>query len=272
MDFRFDHIVHYTNNPERAVGQMKAFGFHAQMGGQHPDWGTYNGLCHFDLSYIEFIGVEDIHKAESVADNFLIKQIAAEKDLGDGLCRIALRTNDIEQAGEWFRQKGLIIKGPVEGSRRRADGSLLKWSMLFIEDQESDPYHLPFIIDWKQTDEERRKTLINQQIIKRHCLHDAKLAYAAVAVKDLETSIMKWKKWFHLDDKPIVFNKKLNARYCKLLLKGTDILLCSPTGDGLVADTLKQRGERPFLLKLSETKVEKKADLFGGTYLFGNND
>ncbi|MFC7392819.1 VOC family protein [Scopulibacillus cellulosilyticus] len=267
MDFRFDHVVHFTNNPESAIDKMNDLGFHALLGGQHQDWGTYNGLCHFDLSYIEYIGVEDINKAESVLDNFLIKQIVAEKNSGEGLSRIALRTNNIEQAGEWFHKKGLSVKGPVKGSRKRADGSLLEWSMLFIEDPESDPYHLPFIIDWKQTDEERRNSLINQHIIDRHLAGDARLSHVGIAVKDIEKSVSKWKEWFNLKNHQIIFNEQLNAKYCRLHLKGTNLVLCSPTGDGILADTLKNRGERPFLIKISGANIEKQIELSGGLYI-----
>ena len=51
----FDHLVHAVNcTPEEAAKQMQERGFHTALGGEHTTWGTWNSLCYFDLSYIEF--------------------------------------------------------------------------------------------------------------------------------------------------------------------------------------------------------------------------
>lgn len=87
-----------TQKPEHAVETINQLGFHTVKGGHHEKWGTYNGLCHFGLSYIEFIGIEQREKVESVTDNTLISQIASIPSGQEGLIRIAFRTTDIEQA------------------------------------------------------------------------------------------------------------------------------------------------------------------------------
>ena len=56
---RFDHLVHAVHGtPEEAAKQMQELGFHTVLGGEHTNWGTWNSLSYFDLSYIEFLAVQ----------------------------------------------------------------------------------------------------------------------------------------------------------------------------------------------------------------------
>lgn len=81
MVITFDHLVHFTINPEEAKASFEKLGFLAVNGGQHLDWGTYNSLSYFQhLRYIEWIGFKDFEKAVQ-SDNILIQQIVKDDDV-----------------------------------------------------------------------------------------------------------------------------------------------------------------------------------------------
>ena len=57
--YKIDHIVHFVDNPEEAIKDLRKNGLHVVQGGRHEQWGTYNALCYFNTAYIELIGIHD---------------------------------------------------------------------------------------------------------------------------------------------------------------------------------------------------------------------
>ena len=78
MNFTFDHLVWFYKNPEYAINPLSAKGIHAVKGGRHESWGTYNSLSYFDLSYIEFLGIDHLSIAEQHNENRLVTQIVQQ--------------------------------------------------------------------------------------------------------------------------------------------------------------------------------------------------
>ncbi|MBE4909654.1 VOC family protein [Bacillus luteolus] len=153
MNITFDHIVHFTQSPEKAMETFKHAGFQAFTGGNHPNWGTHNCLCYFqDLQYIEWIGIKDIEVAKK-SDNLLIQQIYADfTSIGEGFSQLAFRTDNMDELVKELKSKQFTVIGPVPGSRKGSDGTTLTWSMLFIEDEE---LRFPFFIQWGETNDAR---------------------------------------------------------------------------------------------------------------------
>ncbi|MFM1651993.1 VOC family protein [Brevibacillus sp. B_LB10_24] len=248
-----DHLVHFINShPETAVQEMQRLGLHAVAGGRHETWGTYNSLCYFGLTYLEFLAIEDRQRAAEVRDNGLIRQIAADLPENEGLSRIALRTGDIAGLASQLTSMGLTVTGPVPGSRTRSDGSVIRWQMLFAEgERERDGLPLPFFIQWGEGDDDRRQDLTDRGIIAQHPAGSLRMEYVACAVQQLEETAVRWQEWFGLEPGVPYTDCELNAACQALRCDGGDILLCSPLGEGIVAQTLAERGERPFLVRFS---------------------
>ncbi|HWI52185.1 MAG TPA: VOC family protein, partial [Symbiobacteriaceae bacterium] len=60
MAIRFDHVVYAVPDLAAATANVREeLGLHVVMGGEHPNWGTHNSLCHLGLPYIELIAVQD---------------------------------------------------------------------------------------------------------------------------------------------------------------------------------------------------------------------
>jgi hypothetical protein len=265
MNLQFDHLVHFLNRPPaEAVSLMNGCGFHAVAGGRHENWGTWNSLSYFDLSYVEFLAVEH-SDAAGRSDNPLIRQLLADLPKGEGLGQFALRTRQIVQWAKTFRERGLRVTGPVPGSRMRADGTHIRWQMLFIDsDQVNHP--LPFLIQWEQSDEERRRDLTARGVISSHPNGVSGIDWIAFAVADLEETAARWQTWFEWEAQEAFFHRELNADSRLLRCPGGPILLCSPRGEGPAAEALRARGERPFRVRFAGGSGERMRHLLGSTY------
>jgi hypothetical protein len=265
MELAFDHIVHLVNDPVQAASRFREHGLHALEGGRHANWGTYNSLCYFDLSYIEFLGIFDRALAEVEQENLLVRDSAKRLPNQEGFSRIAIRTNDIEQTASVLKERGLQVIGPFPGSRIRPDGKRLEWSMLFVESEDS-ALPLPFFIQWGEADAQRRTDLEEREVIAPHAIGQLSLGAVKFAVRDLEPRVQQWSNWFGLEAGETFFDESLHAACRTLHLPGGNLLFCSPTGEGAVAEILASQGETPFALEAIGATQESIIHLSGATY------
>jgi hypothetical protein len=270
MRFVFDHMVHFVHQPKQAIDQMNLHGMSAFLGGEHERWGTHNALTYFDLSYIEFLGVYKPELAGQVTDNDLVRQAVEQLPYSERFARVAIRTDDIETAAERMRGLGLSVTGPFPGSRKRADGSVLRWSMFFMREEGRDGLPLPFVIEWGENDEHRRSGLIEQGAIGTHPAGPLCLQQVAFAVHDEDSAAAKWGSLFQLPIGDTFLDETLKARCREIRLPGGHLLFCSPAKPGMTSDYLASKGEGPFLLRLSGAKTPGIHNLLGGYYQFVN--
>ncbi|RIW31384.1 VOC family protein [Bacillus salacetis] len=258
----FDHLVHFSSDPTSAKNMMLQHGIQAIEGGEHENWGTYNTLAYFGLSYIEWLGIQDSSVSMQVDDNPLIQQLVTELPLGDHPGRIALRTNNMNQLAVDLKEKGLNLHGPVKGSRLTDSGELLQWSMLFIA-EEHPTLPLPFFIQWGEDDAVRREKL------KVHSSHPAgslQLKDVLIAVENLDNQISKWSSLFDLQIGDAFINEEWGAKCQRLYMPHGNLLFCTPFEDGIVKDYLNAFGERPFGLQIGNGRQDQSILLQGGMY------
>lgn len=268
MKLAFDHLVHFVNDhPSKAVHRLNELGLHAIVGGRHDNWGTINALSYFDLSYIELLALEHPDVAEGAREYGLIDQLLNDLPRGEGIGTIALRTDNMEQSADYLRSKGIQVKGPFPGRRQRSDGKVIKWKMLFLDRANSD-LPLPFLIEWEHSDDERRADLTGNGIIADHPAGAFRLESVAYAVRGLNKSVADFQELFGLEVQERFFDDQWNAVCQKLILPGGNLMFCQPEGEGIVAETLLMRGERPFLVQLAGAGAKKDQLLWGSVYRF----
>lgn len=195
-----DHIVHFVKEPKSMAEKTRELGLHTVEGGKHEMWGTYNALCYFGLSYIEFIGVFDKELLEQSAEiPFTLHASYKKRNEQDGLTRIALRTNSIEEDAVKLRERGYEVIGPDSFSRVRPDGSVLTWKLLHFGKKDS-PFEFPFLIQWDGSDEERYNDLAKNGTIQKHPIGEVSIKEISFTVTDL-----KWaEEWADLFQHEIV--------------------------------------------------------------------
>jgi hypothetical protein len=259
MKLSFDHLVCFSKQPEAAIPLLNQAGIHAIPGGRHETWGTYNTLAYFGLSYIEFLGIENLAIAEEHVDNRLVvhsvEQLA--KEGREGPASIAIRTDNIEMLAKKLKGEGLKVYGPLPGKRVRTDGKEIRWSLLFIENP-SDVLRLPFFIQWEKSDEERSVQLFEQSSL------NPTFESVGIVVHQLEQSMVYWSKLFNLKTGEEYIDTTLNTRCQTLELSGTKLLFCTPIGNGPAEKILDKRGEGPFLVNLTKTKQNKLFEMMNG--------
>ncbi len=266
--FQFDHLVHFVNSPVEAIQQFYNIGLHAVEGGKHESLGTYNSLSYYDLSYIELIGVYDKEAVLSSSTmKYSLRETLKNNQYIEGLTRIALRSTDLESIAERFRQLGLEVYGPHPMSRKRPDGSVVSWKLLYAG-KHGEKLDLPFFIEWDQKDEERKQDLIDRGVIARHEKGDIHLSYVGFAVQNHEEAAKRWADYLGLKEGETFFDSSLNATGKRLQLKGGDIVLFSPNGEGHVSEILTKRGEKPFLVQFNGAGQEEEVRISEAIYRF----
>lgn len=185
-----DHIVHFTGRqPAEAVEFWRRRGFHTAMGGEHEKWGTHNALLYLKDCYIEWLAVGNPEVAED-ANHPLIRQLLYD---GMGLATICLRTEAIEELNGRLLEDGFRTSGILDAERRNAEGALIKWKMLFIEEEISDGLPFPFFIEWQESDEQRYENLRNDGVILP-ANEKMEIERCVFGVYSIEESEKKWRE------------------------------------------------------------------------------
>lgn len=220
-NIKWDHTVHYVNDLNEPEKQFNDAGIKAFFGGSHTQWGTNNSLSYFGLTYLEFLAVEDREKASTIEEpNQVIKDAVSQLPDHEGLSRVALRTDNIEDLRERFVAHNIEVSPVMPGKRYNAKGQLIEWKMMTISgDFEGLPY--PFILEWKGTDEEREQQLKENGVISEHPVGRLELKEAVFQVRDPENTVKHWQEIFgfehvseqaiQLEDKQFTFKKSENV-------------------------------------------------------------
>lgn len=197
--FLWDHTVHYVNNLDRAIDIFKENGLIAFHGGSHTDWGTYNALSYFGLTYIEFLGIEDEDLVEKTdTTNVIVKEAPVFLPENEGFGRIALRTNDIDAVYEALKEKGLDLNPIIDGRRMNAQGQLIEWRMMTINGDFQGILY-PFIIQWNGNDEERLSAMKKSGVIQPHPAGETTIEKAVFIANDPEAVSSHWNTLFQLE-------------------------------------------------------------------------
>ena len=107
MGFELDHLVHHVEKPEEAMKVFNKLGLHTVEGGRHENWGTYNALAYFGLSYIELIGVFDEHLVSQAAQvDYSLHHSYRKRGSQSGLSRVVLRSTDLKKEATRLRALG----------------------------------------------------------------------------------------------------------------------------------------------------------------------
>lgn len=263
--FQFDHIVHFVDKPEEVIEELKKAKIHAVEGGAHENKGTYNALSYFDLSYIEYLGTYDRSLVVQLGSpRHGLTETLLKKNFEEGLVRFSIRTTDIEGVAKHLQEQELTVVGPEPLYRKRPDGSIISWKLLFVG-EENNSLKLPFIIQWDDDDDKRRLEQIEHGVIGKQP-ENLKFAGVTFAVVDAEYTAKKWSKYLGLELEKAYVDSDLNAYVYVLTLPGGDLFFTSPIGAGVVADVLKKRGESPFQVNLSGAEEARTFELLNGRY------
>lgn len=194
---KWDHLVHYVNDLVKPVELFGAHGLVAFKGGSHKDWGTYNALSYFGLTYLEFLGIENLELAKATEHNLVVKDAVKLLPEHEVLSRVVIRTDDIEEVAASLKAAGLSLSPIIDGKRLDNEGRLIEWRMMTI-DGDFGGLVYPFIIQWSGTDTERVERLTSSGVIKPHPAGEVEIVRAVFHVSDPEAAANHWGTIFGL--------------------------------------------------------------------------
>ena len=263
MNLALDHLVHFIKaDPSEAAARWRNEGYKAVLGGSHENWGTYNSLLYIGQSYLAFLSIEKNHIAAD-AENPLINQLTDELPLGDGLGQLCFRTSNIEDLRIELKKKGFETLPIFKGSRKRQDGSMLSWKMLFFK--ENPDYKYPFFIDWGVEDDRRFEELRHLGFIDEN-LENKKIEAVFIASHDCEKSAESWKAIMLNSMGDVYISNDGKEKRASIEIGTANITFCQPLQDeGKAIEVLKKRGEKPFAAQFSPG-LEKEINLFETVY------
>jgi hypothetical protein len=137
-----DHILLGCSDLARGIGFVyQQTGVRAKFGGVHPGNGTQNALLSLgENRYLEIIAPDP--KQPASADTRDLRRLIEDP----ALVGWAARRADIDAFAARLKKQGLVIEGPMPGSRKRPDGRVLTWKVMRLKDNPTQL--LPFFIEW----------------------------------------------------------------------------------------------------------------------------
>lgn len=136
-----DHIVVGFPSLEDGMARLlQLSGYHAAVGGSHPNRGTRNALLNLgNNSYLELLAPDPAQLA-------LVwhQEITTLSELT--IVDWAIRHKDLDQLAALLNERGVPRIDPTPGSRTRPDGQTLNWRTLRLVDDLKG--NLPFFIEW----------------------------------------------------------------------------------------------------------------------------
>jgi Glyoxalase-like domain len=132
-----DHVLIAVADLAAAAQELDArHGLTSIEGGRHGGLGTANRIVPLRETYLELVAVVDATEAAESAFGSWVAGGEIPRLLG-----WCVRTDELDSVAG---RLGLTI---ADGSRTRADGTVLRWRMAGIEQAREEP-SLPFFIEW----------------------------------------------------------------------------------------------------------------------------
>lgn len=139
-----DHLVYVCASLEEGVARVrKTLGVDPVPGGRHPRWGTRNALVGLgERTYLEIVAPDPDAEPPGEPRPFGLDRLSPPR-----LATWAVRASGLEERVARAAAEGVDLGPVLAGSRERADGTVLTWSL-------TDPRAfraggvLPFLIDW----------------------------------------------------------------------------------------------------------------------------
>lgn len=146
MSLLFDHLVLKVNNLSRAIETFSQAGFTVTKGGIHKGGYSENALIFFkDGSFIELLAMKEglkpfLLRLYSRTRGFMRLKYSRKwglfhrfydraLTLPEGLTDFCLLTPDLKQELERIDMEGLFVTKPMNASRKKPDGTVVRWQM-----------------------------------------------------------------------------------------------------------------------------------------------
>jgi catechol 2,3-dioxygenase-like lactoylglutathione lyase family enzyme len=245
-----DHLVVAVPDPDAAAALVEAaIGLAVTGGGRHELAGTYNRLAFLGDTYLELIGVFDRDLVAAPESSPVGRAAMAVLDDGrEGLATYALAVDDVAAEVARLRAAGSPIGDGVPGSRRRADGEVVRWVTAFPT---LGPDRPPFLIEHEPAGAEWGPAARAARAAFRHPVGGAvRLAGLVLPVPDIEAASRRYRDELGLE---------LDAGDTTRVGGQSIGLIASSGGRVPVVDLVGERGAAPLDVVLCGIRWRRRA-------------
>jgi hypothetical protein len=162
-----DHLVYATPDVDATIEQVEQLlGVRATIGGQHPNWGTRNALLSLGpKAYLEIIGPDRSQHEPSQPRPFGLDTMSKPR-----LVTWVARADNIQSVIDRAKGQKIDLGELQEKSRKRPDGSILKWTMT---DLTKDREHgiIPYFINWGKSPHPAENSPKGCRLMKLEAFH-----------------------------------------------------------------------------------------------------
>ncbi len=253
-----DHAIIAVRDLASASEQFsRTLGLTVTPGGEHPDLGTHNAIVRFGVSYIEIISILRPEVAASNERGRAVQQFLHHQE---GFLGFALSSDELDRELPEIRSRGIALSGPIPGSRRRPDGTVMTWRTAVPP---SDPWgrRIPFLIQHDSTMQERRSWRPRQEHpLRVHCI-----PIVAVAVASLERAVDDYRHLLGVPPEVVGELKGEGVRRARFCIESLQLHLLQPReAEGELPDFIRERGEGLFRVTLGVASIEAAVRLLRG--------
>jgi len=166
-----DHLVYATPDLGATIERLEQlFSVRAAIGGQHPGWGTKNALLALGpKAYLEIMGPDPTQPEPKQPRPFDMDTLSKPR-----LMTWVARTDDIQSVIDKAKRQELDLGELQEKSRKKPDGSILKWTMTDLRKNRKDGT-IPYFINWGDSEHPAENSPKGCRLIKLEVFHpDAK--------------------------------------------------------------------------------------------------
>ena len=241
VELKVDHVTVAGRDLGALQEAFDAVGIASEFGGKHTNGMTEMAIASFpDGSYLELIAPQP---AASVTGHYWGRFL--EQDGGACAWAISVRSLSAEAP------PGIDI-APAASGRKRPDGVELRWTSASVGPGPQGSF-FPFLI---QDDTPRPLRVYPHGGPSVRGMEG--IAFVAVAVRDLDSAIVKWRNTFGLPDPRRQDDVQLKAHLA--WFAGTPVVLGAAAESGSwLAQRLEQFGEAPFAFILRAKQLPSAA-------------
>ena len=199
QQFTWDHTVEFVDSLTRAQDTLAKAGLTARYGGRHVGHGTENSLAYFTDNYVEFLGLYDRDEAlhETLAHGQIFREAGELLPGYIGFYRAALHVHDSHAAARRLTSQGLKLGEIVPGNRTTADGTEIRWQLLWIEGDDHG-LRYPFVIDWGADERTQLQRYEHSGLLHQHAIGEVNTVRAVFEVPDPQIIANHWSQLFDL--------------------------------------------------------------------------
>ena len=250
MDLQMDHVTVCGRDLDRMRQSFAERGLATEYGGPHANGRTHMALAGFDDgSYMELIAPLSSHDQGTLQRTSGMMAGWLPLMLGDaGPGAWAIRANRIHDVADRLRRKGIAVRGPERGGRRKPDGSQLEWETALLGPEPAGSL-LPFMIE-DHTDR-------NGRVVPSAAVREAGfrgVSAVILAVENIVATAALFQSAFGWDFPAEMEDPRFEAKLAHF--SGTLVILATPLrSSSVVRARLDRFGQGPVGFLFSGTRT-----------------